>query len=183
MKYYGYVDIPNWESTANTILNYVLNESGIERESNHFTLMDVEIIKDRCPEFVNWLKSIDNDIDLAAIVYTNHSRCGIHTDLSFNNADTYRLNIPLLNCENTYTVFYTDCPPITPMISENGMPYGQMDMELAYKTAKEIDRLSLTKPAFLKVVDPHDVICKNSVLPRIALTLRFIKPVDDLVNY
>jgi len=180
MKYYQYVDIPNWEIIAERILNLIKSKMDLTN-TEHFTLLDVEEIKGLTPELFDWAHSIDNDIDLVAVVITNHQFAGIHVDLSFNDSDNYRVNIPLLNCEHSSTIFYTNVPKPINKLSPNGMPYGDLgDPKEVRTNAKEIDRLILNKPAFLRVVDPHDIECH--VFPRISFTARFTKPLDQLVE-
>ncbi len=88
----------------------------------------------------------------------------IHIDTGNYN---YSLNLPIKNCNNTYTYFYSsnDIPKL------KRMPHGDDYLELDKKNCKLIDRLELTSPHVINVKIPHSII-NNNTDPRISLLIR-----------
>ena len=80
-----------------------------------------------------------------------------------------RINLPLLNCENTYTRFYKNVITGVSKNPQSGIvsyPVINTDYELA-------DKVELTQATILKVSEAHDVQLNDTPVPRIALTLGF----------
>ncbi len=93
----------------------------------------------------------------------------IHTHPTREHA---RLNLPIMNCEGTYTVFYETAS--RPMVVRNKQGVGLM----AYKPedCTELERFVTRKPTVLHIRTPHQVLTPDApVYPRITATFQFQK--------
>jgi hypothetical protein len=77
-----------------------------------------------------------------------------------------RINIPLLNCNGTYTMFYENVKSKR-LILPTGAPFYMT----TNKDYIEADRVEINEPTIIKVCDAHNVIMNEHSAPRITLTL------------
>jgi hypothetical protein len=197
MNYAKYLDIPNWQHLQKLILNFR------EEHSNKDALWwshTGEEIKQYIPEltttFANmgltarqmiFFTNLPNDINIddsldpkAVFIHTDHkdnpdarydSDLPILTDFETTNA----VNIPLLNCEGSTTLFYklkNDNPDVFYTIPGCG-GHAKQDVE-------EVFRIELSKPAVLRINVPHAVWNPHNV-PRVVATFRFYESTDHLL--
>ena len=87
----------------------------------------------------------------------------------------YSLNIPILNTEDTWTVFYQ--AHAEPMLRN---PFkDQYYYEYDPKDVVEVERVSIVQPTLIKVHTPHTVLLGTRPKPRVVLALRLH---DDVPN-
>lgn len=126
-------------------------------------------------EFLNVKTFMGLPVQRLVLIQIEPYRNGvIHVDERFNN-NVLALNLPLDNCENSYTEIWESSAPLEIRYTINKVPYNYID-----KTkCKMIDRFTLDKPVMFRTDHPHSANnIKNSKLRR-ALSIRFeIDPWD-----
>lgn len=94
----------------------------------------------------------------------------IHTDHRLSKYGGYQLalQIPLLNCENSTTIFWSSnySPPL--QYTTNGQPYNYFDPSRCIK----ITEFNLTEPTFFRTDIPHSVNNPTDTV-RKAISIRF----------
>jgi|688.fasta_scaffold310130_2 hypothetical protein len=151
-----------------------------------FTYADQDILRAEAPAYTEYLKSLGLYDRWAKSVFIG--TCGdqrikdspIHVDSEDWQTRCYALNIPLINCEHSHTVWYD--------VKEYDEDAYSGDDQTAkgYKTARgfkpetstEIDRLATINPAWVNVSVPHRAENSNSDL-RLIISTRFWPEVHD----
>lgn len=88
-----------------------------------------------------------------------------------------RLNIPILNCEGTWTTFYQNLKCRRLMLP-NGNPFYMT----TNKDYIETTRIEMIKPAICRISEGHSVIMDEKRCPRIMLTLSTVPDVGLLLD-
>jgi len=117
----------------------------------------------------------------SAIVSTNYGlKFPVHID-SENWLDIcYGLNIPVLNCEGTYTVWY-DATVSDIYVNSPGVPQGGGTKIIDItKPITEIGRLEMVQPAWVNVSLPHAPLSTHKK-PRAVFSARFEPELHDIL--
>lgn len=146
-----------------------------------YTPIERKEIEEFSPTYVDYIKSLgllDRWIFSLIITVSNISEESIHVDTQNFNYRCYGLNLPLINCENTYTVWYEGTLDQTPVETENKRLKSSryIDKSLPYH---EIGRLEVTQPAWVNVCIPHKPE-NNNQKPRAVISARFTPEVHDI---
>jgi hypothetical protein len=162
MLYSTPVPVPNAEELSRSIFRFipkriwtdsVLFPVDCDELFKHTTILPVL-------EKYNWTNSIEG---ISVVVVPGKKILPIHHDWG---TLTHSFNIPILNCTNTYTVWYdTDQEPRT--ITEHGYTYCDYNPALCTET----ERVELVVPYLLDVRKPHGVINPN-IGTRLSLAIR-----------
>lgn len=141
-----------------------------------FYPLDNQKFLDFCPEIQKSLtESGFNPVRFNLYKTIKNGDSQVHIDTTAYNC---RINIPILNCEDTHTVFY-EAEPLKQVVQENKLPFILCNQE----TAIEVERFTLDSPTVLRTDVPHKVIMNDNKTPRISLTIRCIPdPVFFLEN-
>lgn len=196
MKYANYIDIPNWKSLRDQIIKF--RERQPHKDELWWCYFP-EQLKKEIPELVNAFESmgldmcqmilftnLNNDINVkdsldpkAVFIHTDREDdpearfdygIPVLTDFQTTNA----INIPLLNCEGSQTLFYklkNDNPDVFYTVIGCG---GH-----AHQDVEEVFRFELDKPAVLRINVPHGVWNPNAE-PRVVATFRFNNSIEHL---
>jgi hypothetical protein len=138
---------------------------------------NANIIKECCPGLSNFLynKNLLNRFTGAGIsVLNSNDMLYIHTD-SLKKNRTYALNIPICNCENSYTIWYQEKDKnIKPKLDYYTSTNNQKIEFFEYDENNmiEIARLESSNPAFVNIKIPHRGISFNNN-KRFLMSLRF----------
>ena len=170
MLYYKKIDISYYDEIVNHSLNYVKNIPEIfyrQRPVASFYELKIDEFLNQVPK----VKQSFNELGMTCIraaVYVMYEKkhTSIHKDSEYPLA---RINIPLLNCNNTYTEFYKNVKTKIWKNPDSGIISHVVSNE-DYKLA---DRIELTQATVLRVSEAHKVHIEETVVPRIALTLGF----------
>jgi hypothetical protein len=167
MIYYKLLDIQNLDVIIEKCLLHAKTiDSAYNRRLGTWNDINVPELITACPELAVGLQKYDFSIRIAALFVMYHpSHTKIHIDAYPAKA---RINIPLLNCTNTYTNFYESdhgmikwINPISGAISYN--PTGE---------CKLVDRVELKQATIIRTKVFHVVdLPKDNPVPRITLTL------------
>jgi hypothetical protein len=100
-----HVPLQNWEIISEKIKNYIFNETDIMSRGLFWNDLDFERLNQCVPELKEEFKKINLELNgCYAVVSWNAESIDIHSDLADTNST--RINLPILNCEGTSTVFY-----------------------------------------------------------------------------
>ena len=151
-----------------------------------FTYADQDILRAEAPAYTDYLKSLglyDRWVKSVLIGTLGEQRIKdspIHVDSEDWQTRCYALNIPLINCEDSHTVWYD-----VKDYDEDAYS-GDDQTSKGYKTARgfkpetstEIGRLATITPAWVNVSVPHRAENANSDL-RLIISTRFWPEVHD----
>lgn len=175
MKLYHKFDIDNLDIIQSKIKSYLKDNNFIDTDANGFIPLNLDDIKDACPELLQHLSSMNFNVISVAIYKTTSTMPAppIHVD-----AAPYlsRINIPIMNCETSSTVFYK-----ADILETKTQHTGPKVQYVECINAVEIDRVTIDKPTILVIRQPHQVIMDLTKSPRICLTIR-VDP-DPILSY
>lgn len=141
---------------------------------------DPDHIKKFCPYFYRYLKAlkIEQWLNRVGFVIVSKPKKLIHSDFP---AASYALNIPVLNCQNTYTVWYQSAITNKTATDYNSPSWQEVGLSPLYENdgAIEIGRIHCLEPHWVNVEVPHTPECHHSNL-RINCTVRFT---DEIYQY
>ena len=145
-----------------------------------FTYIDLEILRDEAPSYITYLKELglyDKWVK-SIFVGTKGDRrwddSQIHVDSEDWETRSYALNIPVINCEDSYTVWYD--------VTE----YDFQHQDALYKAARgydlatstEIGRMPASKTALINVAVAHRPVTNNPNT-RLLISTRFYPEIHD----
>lgn len=145
-----------------TVYNRLLNASWYN--------LNLEILKEVCPEIKVAFNKYELTPTIAAVyIMYNTTHTSIHIDGFLPRA---RINLPLLNCKNTYTNFYKNkAGPIKWINPESG--------KVSYTAVSDsilVDRVEIKQATIIRTNVFHSVdLPIDNPVPRITLTLGFDK--------
>jgi len=143
------------------------------------------------PLYSNFIKSLGLGSRWVGcpIITTNYNiQFPIHVDNVNWLENSYGLNIPIINCENTYTVWYDaemqgsrdDLNNIDPNADEYD-PRHKARLVKPNTPVKEIARWHMKDPAWINVSIPHAPVSEHGK-PRAVISARFIPELHDLLH-
>ena len=97
----------------------------------------------------------------------------IHTDPVL---ETFRINFPVINCENSETKFFTVKEEPVLKLQPNGKPYHLYQLH----QVQEVASFYLTDAYVINVKEPHQVIVHEEKFPRISCTIAFKEDISNL---
>jgi hypothetical protein len=167
MKYYLKLNsIPNWQYIQSNALEYLKNNTVIYERKKGLSFCEVSDFYNDNRKLINdcFRKINLNVISTAFYVTYNNDQGSLHSD---NSKFQARINIPILNCENSYTEYYTVSK--TRFYTNDRytikLPEHDAIIEL-------VDRVELTCPTIIRVNEFHKITIGNQT-PRISLTIGF----------
>jgi hypothetical protein len=168
--YYSYVDIPDYEDIQKELLS--LLHSGIKgKQTNpdYYNVYKHQMLT-TCPKLFKYLSDVGILNKFQRVLFsTNVKRSDVvHVD-GFHpiTRNHFSLNIPLIDCENSYTAFYKyDKPNLTcHAITYHHFAYTTMD------TVEEVARVECIRPVLVNTTILHRGI--SDKLTRTLVGLRF----------
>ena len=174
MLNYKLLDL-EYKHVAENILNYT-NEFKMDLQSIRFwhTVKTEHFLK-AIPELQEMFDPMNLTVIDVGILYTQETSGVIHVD---TGPETSRINIPILNCENTVTNFYKNHGKTMVKYLPNGKSYTYIDPN----SCTLIEQYTLTQPTVIRVDIPHQVNVINPALPRIVCTVFFKENIDYLLE-
>ena len=159
---------------------------GYTEVRGQFARTDLAIVKQLSPSLVKFINSLglfNRWTDVSIITANNqHSfRWPIHIDdNTFGRC--IALNIPILNCASSYTVWYESVEPIKSSADPKSLN-GAESYSLYYADDKsrEVERMDANQCAFINVGRPHRPIVEHNS-PRVIISTRFSPELFDYFN-
>jgi hypothetical protein len=146
--------------------------------------IDRTIIEQSAPTYITWLKELKlYDRWATSFFATSYGTSGNEQTVHIDNIDykerCFSLNIPILNCEDSWTVWYKtkENSGVAGYIPHYSMALGFSELDIE----GELGRMPATQPAFINVGLPHRP-WSNHVEPRIILSTRFNPEIFDYLN-
>lgn len=175
MKYWKTLEIPGFEEAQRKLLKYVRTQTTFMNGPHFWNQINPAIVTLIAPELKSWLASLDTVCTYATVLYIHRPTIEIHRD---SDSAAARVNIPLLNTENTHTVFYkTETEP-----KRVELPNGQVFWEYDPAHCVEVTRTEILKPTIIRVDQPHQVLCTQPVYPRMMLSLKLKRDPVQLMD-
>lgn len=179
---YKPIDINNLKEIQAEILPIIFRKipNFVSNPPDFYQLLprDIEIY---APSYVELIKKfgIYERWSMSAVITTNKGiDYPIHIDSRDWNKVCYGLNIPIMNCEGSYTVWY-DAEIAGPLFP-SGDFRDSACIQKENTIAKEIGRWDSNKPAWLNVSIPHRPESTH-IKPRAAISARFDPEIHDLL--
>jgi hypothetical protein len=156
---YQYVDLPYLDVIAKKVLEKIPDEV---KTSTTVAPQDCDMFKD-IPELVQAVelfKSWDELYNICIGYTLPNYRQVIHID-SYTHSigmdsttSKYALNIPIFNCDNSYTCWYKHKDPLNPKVIE-WHHAGSTTYVYPFDDMIECDRVYWTKPLWFNILEPH----------------------------
>lgn len=169
MIYHKKIELNGWKPAADEIYQYVKNNTHFLRQQAFWNTLSQTKHKHCYNTLAPVFESAGFKLLRISFLIIVEPAVAIHTDTEsgIENQSLARVNIPVLNCENTETRFYSSVKwePIVKKLG-NGIKYTYHSPD----NCKFESSVSLTEPTILRVKELHNVIVHNPVYPRITLT-------------
>ena len=147
---------------------------------------DIETIKKKCPVLTSELTRLGiSDLLFMFMLITVKpgSYFPIHVDYPDPARLSFGLNIPILNCKNSYTIWY-DAEVLPHQYLPSYLTKSPL-VATAYpcneETAVEIGRVECSTPSWINNHIPHQPYCEHNKF-RINLSLRFHTPIYEMLD-
>lgn len=164
MKLYQPINIDNCDVIVSKVKTYLEKKELIDTEYTGYIPLNKNELIASCPELVRSLSKVGLTIVGSAIYRTtNNNQSPVHIDHTIYKC---RLNIPIINCEYSSTVFYNADIENTSVQPWDNTKY------IKCINAVEIDRVTIDRPTILRINTPHRVEMDLNKSPRICLTIR-----------
>ena len=164
MKLYQSIDLDHCDIIISKVKDYLEKKELINTSYTGYILLDKNELVKSCPELARSLLKVGLTI-LGSAIYrtTNNTQSLVHID---NVTYKCRVNIPIMNCEYSSTVYYNADIGNTEVQSWNNTKY------IKCVNSTEIDRVTIDRPTILRINTPHRVEMSETYSPRICLTIR-----------
>jgi len=175
MIYYRYLDL-NYQDCSTQLLNYIQvyrPDLFTDTKTGDWKRTDLQAVKSKCPALEQLFATLNLTVKFLSFFVSFYPIGGIHID----DSQELRINLPILNCNNTETRFYTTQEPPVKKFLPNGVPYFYIDPD----KCQQVDQYILTRPVVFDPIKPHAVFVNNPVLPRISCTIAFYENIQHLL--
>jgi hypothetical protein len=173
--YYKLLELDSWQAVSNRLNSYVdQHPELIKAQNSPWVNSNTQEVLTTIPELQDLFRPLNLTIARISffIMWTN--ACEIHVDDTVCNA---RINIPVRNCTNTWTKFFTPPSSTIRKYQPNGVSY--MHIEGPFT---EVDKFELIGPVVFKPKEPHQVIMDHNNFPRISVTIAFNEDPSSLIT-
>lgn len=175
MKYFQYLDL-DWEPVSKKLKQFVL-ENKEDYNTPGWKNIDIYKIVHVYPDIIRMLKPL-NVLPINVNFYISHyASTGIHKDYTPHHSR--RIIIPVMNCEHSFTRFYSTKQDVILKYQDDGVPYyGDVNPDLCILEGEcRLDRAIAIKPKEL-----HSVVSDELFLPRISCPINVNKDLDYLFD-
>lgn len=171
------IDVPNLLSIQNEF-QVILSELISMEEKYKYFHIDRARIESNVPSYAKFLENIgllDRWIYSALIVTTSNEEFPVHVDAMDWNSRCYALNLPIQNCDDSYTVWYDAKINTDPVPGDETS--NRKLARLCYD-ATEICRMPATMPAWINISIPHRPVTYHNKV-RAIISARFDPELHD----
>lgn len=179
MKYYKKIEIDQYDRVIEQCRNYIKTIDHIYNRSYNASYYPLEFddFVNSCPLIKICFQKYDLTCTFAAayVSYSN-SNNPIHVDNFYHKA---RINLPLINCEYSTTLYYTGG---VFNLSPNGETKTSPSLLQSSASLRLADKVVVDTATVILVNEPHKVLMDQQKSPRISLTLGFDKDPIFLLN-
>jgi hypothetical protein len=168
MNYWKKLKIKDLEIIQNKTLEYMKSNRSKFAPNTPFQPIDFKEYVEAVPEFLTAFSDYGlTPRSVAVYIMFSNPDGAAHRDYLTDRA---RINLPIINCENSWTNFYTlKNPDSKPKISINakGQPY----QSYAPDDIVLVDRVQITEPTIIRPLEIHSIEMDETKVPRITLTI------------
>ncbi len=150
-------------------------------------MIDINIVRKLAPNFVNFLKKLDlydilDGVALSGSIGEQKEICPIHIDTKDWQKLSYALNLPIIGCEDSYTVFYQVTE--SDGVEKTTKVTNRYEGSIGYpdRSSIELARMAANQTAFINISMPHRPVTEHKNL-RIVATARFTTDIFDYIEY
>lgn len=142
------------------------------KTNNPFEYINVPDVLEKIPEIMTATQKLSLDILKIAIIKTSPLDLDVEPHID-SQENSLALNLPIENCENSYTVFYNlnETSKILTLKKPNGVLYKKI---ISAKPLSEAERYTLDCPTIINTQAPHKVVYQGSGVRR-CMSIRFKK--------
>lgn len=171
--YWRTIDLPNFLTIQKKTQNFIENHTSLLNralfDGNVYQIQYSEQIIKEVPELTQDFLTLNLNI-LACALFVAWPDLDTHIPhidhLTLNNRA--RINLPIFNCAQTYTAFYTNYTA-----EERRLANGEYYSVITNKDYIETTRVELTQPTLLRISEPHAILVNQArKYPRITLTVK-----------
>ena len=175
MKYYKYLDL-NWKPCSDQINRYISkNPSIISLNGGSWKNLDLSDVLENVPELINFANSMDCTLRFVALFVSRYRYGNIHID--DDKFSKCRINIPILNCNDTETRFFTTTSKPIKKLQSNGTALWLINPS----DCTQVDQFNLTQAVIFRNTHPHQVTSKHDNI-RISCTIGFKEDIEYLLE-
>lgn len=188
---YRPVTIKNLDTMQREFLDIAATIPNFENRDTDYFRLDHHLVIEKAPVFINFLKKIGlynrwlTDADTQRNAYTgfvttnNDKIFPMHKDFRDWKQRTYALNFPLINCEDSYTIWYdSKIELIPPKLNDSKNEAASFWSD---DGAIEVGRMPATETAFINLSIPHRPFSYHNKI-RSIVTTRFTPEIHDLFD-
>lgn len=177
MNYFKYVDVDSAleKLVTKKLLHYI--HSNKYSTKGFWTNVDTEDVLKDVPELIQLYKPLGITIKRISFVTASDKVGSIHID-DPKTAPPIRINIPVLNCDQTSTNFYVTNKPAIETRLASGIYYykwNEQDCTLAASAC-------INKSTLIRTNELHQVCIHSDNIPRITCTIEFYENLEYLMN-
>jgi len=186
--FYKPLQIENLEAIQKELLTVLYKKiPNFENSPPFFHYTSREEIEPDAPIYTEYIKSLgllDKWIASPIITTNYHYKFPIHIDNPNWHEMCYGLNIPVINCEDTYTVWYdAEINYDKPFQSENDTQTKSVARLIKPgSSSTEIARWHMKDPAWINISIPHAPM-SNHNKPRALFSARFSPEIHDILYH
>ena len=179
-EYWKKIEIDNLEVIRKKTLDWLTNETDYLLKSKwkgpFVPLKKHRFLEVVVPEIAESFRKLDLFPDDASIYVTYHNGDSIpHKDYTDSIG---RINIPILNYENSFTVFFENLKGKRAILP-TGSPFYMTTNRDYY----EVTRLPFDSPAIVRISEGHDILMTDFTrVPRVTLTISTTPDAGLLLN-
>jgi hypothetical protein len=184
--FYSYVHIENLEKIQQELLFVRENISPGAQFQSYYVNYFRKDIEEYIPSLCDYLKTVSLYDKFFRIVLSSKKKpgedlkSGIHVD-QITKRFIYSLNIPVLDCENTYTAWYKG---EVELFDQTNNPYIRTNHNrtnhfgvVNEQNATEICRVETIRPMLINTTIPHRALTNKAT--RIIACIRFVPDITD----
>lgn len=173
MPFFKQLDI-NWKPVAIKLQEYInLHPHLLQYHGGSWREAPADIL-DVIPDLVELFAPLDITIRRVGFFVQFYNVGSIHTDPV---PETFRINFPVINCEQSETKFFTVKEQPTLKVQPNGRPYNLFQLH----QVEQADSFYLTDAYIINVKEPHQVIVHLEKFPRVSCTVAFNEDIAHLI--
>jgi len=190
--FYKPIQVDNLEEIQKELISVLYNKliPNFDTAIPMFKRIKREEIEPFAPLYVKFIESLGllDKWVASPIITTNYNiSFPIHVDNIDWVENSYGLNLPIINCENTYTVWYDaelqefrdDLTDIDPNATADD-PRHKARLVKPNTPVKEIARWHMKDPAWINVSIPHAPVSEHKK-PRAVISARFEPELHDIL--
>jgi len=171
--YWKLINLPNFAQIQNKTQNFIQSNTQLLNrkyfDGNVYQIQYSKQILEEVPELIQDFLTLNLEITACALFI---AWPGLDTHIPhidhLTPGNRARINLPIFNCANTYTAFYTNYTA-----EERRLSNGEYYNVITNTDYIETTRIELTQPTLLRISEPHAILVNQTEYhPRITLTVK-----------